>query len=60
MKQAKRRTSYPFISLPASLDAAVDAEVQAQGYSTNPEAMKAFSAYLGRAVAFEQKQRYGR
>jgi len=60
MKQAKRRTRYPEISLSAELDAIVDAEVQDKGYSNNPEAMKAFSAYLVRAVAFEQKQRYGR
>lgn len=60
MKRAKRRTSYPEISLSEELDAIVDAEVQDKGYSNNPEAMKAFSAYLRRAVAFEQKQRYGR
>ncbi len=60
MKQAKRKTRYPEISLPAELDAIVDAEIQDKGYSNNPDAMKAFSAYLRRAVAFEQKQRYGR
>lgn len=60
MKQAKRRTRYPEISFPAELDAIVDAEVQEKGYSNNTEAMKAFTAYLHRAVAFEQKQRHGR
>ena len=57
MKQAKRRTSYPEISLPTGLDAIVDAEVQDKGYSNHPEAMKEFSAYLRRAVAFERRQR---
>lgn len=60
MKHAKRRTRYPEISLAPELDALVDAEVQDKGYSNNPDAMQAFSAYLRRAVAFEQKQRYGR
>lgn len=60
MKQAKRRTTYPGISLSQELDSIVDAEVQDKGYSNNPDALKAFTAYLRRAVAFEQKQRYGR
>lgn len=60
MKQARRRTRYPEASLPPKLDAIVDAEVQEKGFSNNPEAMKAFSAYLRRAVAFERKQRFGR
>lgn len=60
MKQAKRRMSYPEISLSAELDAIVDAEVQDKGFSNNPQALKALTAYLRRAVAFEQKQRYGR
>lgn len=60
MKIAKRRATYPAISLPAGLDAIVDAEVQDKGYSNHPEAMKEFSAYLRRAVAFEQRQRFGR
>lgn len=60
MKKAKCRTRYPEISLSAELDAIVDAEVQDKGYSNHPEAMKAFSAYLLRALAFERKQRYGR
>ena len=38
----------------------VVAEVQEKGYSNHPEAMKAFSAYLRRAEAFERKQRFGR
>ena len=42
------------------VDAIVDAEVQEKGYSNHPEAMKAFSAYLRRAEAFERKQRFGR
>ena len=60
MKHAKRRTRYPDVSFPPALDALVDAEVQDKGYSNNAEAMQAFTAYLRRAVAFEQKQRYGR
>lgn len=60
MKPAKRRTTYPVISLPEGLDAIVDAEVQDKGYSNNPNALEAFTAYLRRAVAFERKQRYGR
>lgn len=60
MKQAKCRTTYPEISLSTELDAIVDAEVQDKGFSNNPQALKAFTAYLRRAVAFEQKQRYGR
>ncbi len=60
MKIAKRRTTYPAISLPEALDAIVDAEVQDKGYSNHPEAMQAFSAYLRRAVAFERRQRFGR
>lgn len=59
MKAAKRRTRYPAISFPPELDAILDAEVQEQGYSNNPDGMKAFTRYLKRAVAFEQKQRYG-
>ena len=60
MKTARRRTRYPYISLPATLDAVLDAEVQEKGYSSHPEGMQAFTAFLRRAVAFERKQRYGR
>ncbi len=60
MKQAKTRSRYPEMSLTAELAAIVDNEVQEKGYSNHPDAMKAISAYLRRAVAFEQKQRYGR
>jgi hypothetical protein len=60
MKSAKRRSTYPAVSFPPALDALVDAEVQEKGYSNHPEAMQSFSKYLQRAIAFEQKQRYGR
>lgn len=60
MKTAKRRTRYPAVSFPAELDAIVDAEVQDKGFSNHPDAMRAFSDYLQRAVRFELKQRHGR
>lgn len=48
MKAAKRRTRYPAISFPPNSTYRLDAEVQEQGYSNNPDGMKAFTRYLKR------------
>lgn len=60
MKQAKKRTTYPNASMSPETDAIIDAEIEQQGYSNNPQAMKEFGDYLTRALNFERKRRYGK
>lgn len=60
MKQAKKRTTYPNASMSPETDAIIDAEIEQQGYSNNPQAMKEFGDYLTRALSFERKRRYGK
>ncbi|KXB30085.1 MULTISPECIES: hypothetical protein [Dechloromonas] len=60
MKQAKKRTTYPNASMSPETDAIIDAEIEQQGYSNNPQAMKEFGDYLTRALNFERKRRHGK
>ena len=60
MKVAKRRSRYPNLSMPAEIQALVDADIEQQGYSSQPAAMAAWTLWLRRSIAFERKQAKGR
>lgn len=60
MKIAKRRFAYPVIALSADVQQILDAEIEAQGFSSHPQAMAAWSAWLKRSIAFERKRATGK
>lgn len=60
MKIARKRTTYPAISLSREAEQIIDADFEQQGYSNNTIGMREYGAYLRRAIAFERKRRYGR
>ena len=60
MKVAKRRSRYPNLSMPAEIQVLVDADIEQQGYSSQPAAMAAWTQWLRRSIAFERKQSTGR
>lgn len=60
MKIAKKRTSYPAVSLTQEAAKIIDADLEQQGYSNSSIGMREYGAYLRRAIAFERKRRTGR
>ncbi len=60
MKTAKRRSTYPALSMAPEIQEVLDADIERQGYSNYPPAMEAWAAWLSRSIAFEHKQAIGR
>lgn len=60
MKTAKKRCTYPAISLSREAEQIIDTDLEQQGYSSNAIGMREYGAYLRRAITFERKRRTGK
>jgi len=60
MKTAKKRNTYPAISLSREAEQIIDTDLEQQGYSNSSIGMREYGDYLRRAIAFERKRSTGK